>query len=324
MLDEAPRALSSCTEVGVRLPAHDPQRLTRAHRRAARTTWRLFPMAAIGGLFLTRRQRRAYYAMAAFLREADVLSEAEGARARAQWQSLKARALAEVPDVDDDMLLAFAHARIDFKIPRDWVEAQLHGLSTGHLRPRHQTLDDLASYCMKVLAPIGLITGRILGVTDPQTQLYAARFAMALQFSDVLCDLAEDLQAGQDLLPIDLLKRHGVCLQQIQVDGLHPGWQAALQELMDVNHQLYARAEPGVARLPLGAALAAAVIGALYQAQLSQMQASGFDVFVQPPGFRARHLLNAGRSALRVVASRLRPRRAGLRVWPSVAGAEPS
>jgi len=297
----------------------DSRQLRQAHRHARRLTWGKFPSIALGALFLSSEQRRSYFAMAAFLRRADVLSEAQGSQARQDWAAFCASVLAKVSPREDSTLLAFADARICHQIPLAWVRGQLAGLETGHLPPEYRRVEDLVAYCIDVLAPTGLMALRIFGVRDPQAEVYGARFATAVQFNDVLCDIPEDYHEGRCFLPTELLTQYEIDLEQVRLHGPQPGWRALMRQLIDVNRQLYISAEPGIALLPLGAALMTAVIGALYQAQLADIEASDYDVFRQPPKFRLRHLLSAGRCVIRVLRARCTQGRPE-RVWSSGSG----
>lgn len=310
-LDDRTDALLEDDEVALQSDI-ECDRSREATARVAQMPRRLFPALYLVSHALAPARRRAVLAFAMFIRAADVESEREGEGADERWRRWCERALAAEPPVEDDILLAFAAARRRYGIPRAWVQAQLAGLKPN--LEVHRSFDDLASYCHHTLAPAGLIMTRLLGADVRAAGHEAARFAMAVQMSDVLRDLDEDLNEGRNLLPIDELAVRGVDVEQVRRAGSTEGWRAVMRRALAANRRLYETAEAGVARLPLAGALAAAMLGALYLKQLEDIEGADFDVFRRPPRLRARHLLAAGAAALRVLLSRV-ARRATPRVW---------
>lgn len=308
-LDERARRMLDAEEVGVSIGPRDGA----ADAKAASTTRAAFPSMYYAAFVLPRRMRHDFFVVAAFLRDADVLSEAADPIGRASWSRFCRESLAPEPP-NDDVLRAFADLRVRHQIPRAWIEAELEGLSNDHLAHDHRTFEDVVGYCFAVLAPVGLLMARILGVRDRRTAMYAARFATAAQLTDLLWDVAEDFAAGHVSLPRDELRAHGIDPDDLGAQTRTVAWRAFMHRMIARNRALYAAAEPGITRLPFGAGLATTVIGALSRARLDDIEAADYDVFAVGSELRLGHFAKALGAGVRFVASRLAPSRGGWRL----------
>lgn len=313
-LDARVHQLMLRNEVGVEVHA-SPARLQRAQRAVARLTQKEFPAVFIGGLLLPKAQRRALSALGAFLRRSDTLSEQPGEQAQAQWRSWCEQALAPNPP-DDDALLAFAQMRVDHRIPKAWVQAELDGLDGDHRAPKLATIDALMNYCFDVLAPMGLIMLRTIGADD-HAAVFAARFTVALQLSDVLCDIDEDLDEGRVHLPSEELEAAGIPPARLREHLNSEGWRSLMALMLSRCRRLYRSAEPGLRMLPLPGAIAASVIGALYLCQLKDLESSGYDIR-RPSRPKLRYMGAAVSAVLRVIRQRL-PGGAERSIWAEAA-----
>lgn len=146
------------------------------------------------------------------------------------------------------------------------------------IRPaRYRTFPDLEKYCWRVACAVGLVSVRIFGCRDPQSDAYAENLGHALQLTNILRDVGEDAALGRIYLPLDDLERFGITEREL-LDG-RPG--ARFGELM--------RFEAGRARARFRAAvppaadarklLPAEIMKALYEEILDRIENSGFPVF---------------------------------------------
>jgi phytoene synthase len=82
------------------------------------------------------------------------------------------------------------------------------GASSGY-----RTFDDLVLYCRRVAGSVGRLCLSIFGSVSPQTSQYADQVGIALQQTNILRDIREDLLNGRIYLPGDELAEFGVTLQ---------------------------------------------------------------------------------------------------------------
>ena len=75
---------------------------------------------------------------------------------------------------------------------------------------RYETFDDLYEYCIRVASAVGLICLEIFGYRDPGARQYAIDLGVALQLTNILRDVPEDLRRGRVYIPQEDLRAHGV------------------------------------------------------------------------------------------------------------------
>ena len=75
---------------------------------------------------------------------------------------------------------------------------------------RYETFDDLYEYCIRVASAVGLMCLEIFGYRDPRARQYATDLGVALQLTNILRDVPEDLARGRVYIPQEDLRRFGV------------------------------------------------------------------------------------------------------------------
>jgi phytoene synthase len=227
----------------------------------------------------------------------------------------KRRLLAEARDAatnpaghpDDAVCVALADAAKRLPIPLAAFGELVDGCEMDLAGRRYESLDDLVEYCRCVAGSIGRLS---LGVFDPplsgsaeRAAGYADSLGIALQLTNILRDIREDLAAGRVYLPHGDLDLFGVDLA-IAGDGTLDPCGDALAEL--VRYEA-ARAQSwydrGYRLLPLldrrSAACCAAMAG-IYRELLTRIAADPRQVMRGRLSLPARDKLRvAGRSLLR-------------------------
>lgn len=172
-------------------------------RRAAKNFYYSF-------LLLPRAQRRAMCALYAFLRRTDDLgdndSPVEARRAAlARWRGSLDRALAG--QFDDPILPALADTVARFNVRPLDLHAVIDGVEMDLTQTSYETFGELELYCERVASAVGLACVRIWGCEDPASDEPARNCGIALQLTNILRDVHEDLRLGRVYLPQEDLRR---------------------------------------------------------------------------------------------------------------------
>jgi phytoene synthase len=143
----------------------------------------------------------------------------------------------------------------------------------------YQTFADLREYCYRVASAVGLICIEIFGYESLRTREYAVNLGLALQLTNIMRDLKEDIARGRIYIPIEDLERFGYSEQDLR-NNLY---NAPFIQLMKYEH---ARAvsyfERAAASLPEGdraSMFAAEIMGAVYRELLDNIAAAQFDIY---------------------------------------------
>jgi 15-cis-phytoene synthase len=158
-------------------------------------------------------KRRAMCAVYAFARQVDDIGDGDLPAERKLSELARARdALAGVdPGSDDPVLAALGYARARFALPLDALDDLIVGVETDVRGTRFETFDELVVYCRRVAGSIGRLCLAIFEPERPDEALpLADDLGVAMQLTNVLRDVREDLGNGRVYLPAEDLRRFGV------------------------------------------------------------------------------------------------------------------
>jgi phytoene synthase len=243
-------------------------------------------------LVLPADKRRAIVGVWDFCRAVDdAVDEAgesdtgAGAREIARWRREVAAAFGGgAPETSQGRALAPLVAQ--FNLPRGAFDALIEGVEMDLGRRRYETFADLYEYCIRVASAVGLICLEIFGYDDPKSRQYATDLGVALQLTNILRDVPEDLARGRVYIPQEDLRRHGCTEEDLAREssgagnGVHSApVRALLRHQAQRARDYYARAAAGLPRRDARRLVAAEIMGAIYQAILARIERADYDVF---------------------------------------------
>jgi phytoene synthase len=240
-------------------------------------------------LVLPAEQRSAIIAVWDFCRAVDdAVDEAAPADAPGQvamWRAEVERVFAgREPETAQGRALQPLLAR--FPLPRAAFEALVEGVEMDLGDRRYETFADLYEYCVRVASAVGLMCVEIFGYTDPRVRQYAIDLGIALQLTNILRDVPEDLARGRMYIPQEELRRFGCTEADLAREASEAGGgvrsaavRALLQHQGERAREYYARAAAALPAADARRLLAARIMGAIYFALLERIERAGYDVF---------------------------------------------
>jgi len=234
--------------------------------------------------FLPPAKRKAIRALYAFCRLADDIVDdpASGTSLEARRRRLSAwkhQALSPELSSQDLVALAWADARLRYRIPLRYAEQLIEGVERDLVQKRYETFEDLAAYAYGVASTVGLMSMHIIGFSGPEALPYAIKLGVALQMTNILRDVAEDWDAGRVYLPAEELALFGLSESDLEAGRVDDRWRRFMDFQIHRNRRLYAEAWPGIAMLDRDGRLAVAAAGDLYRAILADIEVHDYDVF---------------------------------------------
>jgi phytoene synthase len=238
-------------------------------------------------LVLPAEQRRAIIAVWDFCRAVDDAVDEDGLVAAgsptgrpaiAFWREELARAFdGRTPTTTQGRGLQPFIAPFD--LPRQAFEDVIDGVAMDLDTTRYQTFDDLFEYCRRVASAVGLICIRIFGCANQRACEYALNLGVALQLTNILRDVKDDLRRGRVYLPLDDLQACGCT-----VDDLAPGSVTEpVRRLIEFEcrraREFYQRAKDALPPGDRKRLVAAEIMRAVYFETLTRIERSGHDVF---------------------------------------------
>ena len=158
---------------------------------------------------LPAAKRRAIYAAYAFCRYCDdAVDEVASPEA-------KQAALVNLTDRLDDayqrqpegpVFTALAHTAQIYDIPQRYFQDVIRGVEMDLANNRYQTYEELRLYCYRVASVVGLICLQIFGYRHPKAVEYAVDLGLAMQLTNILRDVQEDMARDRIYLPIEEIR----------------------------------------------------------------------------------------------------------------------
>ena len=229
---------------------------------------------------LPRPRREAIYAIYAFCREVDDIADEDGSpagkqRALAAWREEIDRLYAGRPDrPTTQALLGPVH---DYALPKDEFLAVIDGMEMDAREDiRAPSLADFRLYCRRVAGAVGVLSMHVFGVTGPEAQALALAEGDALQFTNVLRDIAEDAERGRLYLPRELLQRHGIDSDDPLVVLRDARLAGVCRDLAALAEERFAEAERLMAHCRRGPIRPARIMLAVYRRLLTRLQQRGW------------------------------------------------
>ena len=103
-----------------------------------------------------------------------------------------------------------------FDLPRQAFEDVIDGVAMDLGTMRYETFADLFQYCRRVASAVGLVCIRIFGCRSAAACEYALNLGVALQLTNILRDITDDLARGRVYLPLDDLVAHGCTVADLE------------------------------------------------------------------------------------------------------------
>jgi len=169
----------------------------------------------------------------------------------------------------------------EFNLPRRQFELLIDGVEMDLAHERYPTFAALTDYCHRVASTVGLICVEIFGYRDPRAQIFAEHLGLALQLTNIIRDVAEDLRSGRVYLPLEDLERFGVSESDLRAGRVTPGIAALLRFECERARSYYDRAAEELPRADARSLVAAEIMGAIYFEILQRVERRGYDVFTE-------------------------------------------
>lgn len=240
-------------------------------------------------LVLPAAKRSAIVAVWDFCRAVDdAVDEADPSDAPAQvaaWREEVATCFAGgTPRTPQGRALQPLIAR--FHLPRAAFDALIEGVEMDLRTRRYETFGALYEYCVRVASAVGLMCVEIFGYEDPKARQYASDLGVALQLTNILRDVPEDLARGRVYIPQEDLRRFGVREEDLEAEARNAGGgvrsqavRALLAHQAGRAREYYRRAAAALPRRDARRLVAAEIMGAVYFEILRKIERADYDVF---------------------------------------------
>jgi phytoene synthase len=272
-------------------------------------------------LVLPKRKREALYAVYAFMRRCDditdesTISFAERRHKLDTWLDALHAAQQGHP-TDDAILLALTDAQRRFGIPAGLLDELAHGTAMDieidieeasqappELTVQYQSFEDLRVYCYRVASVVGLVCIHIFGYRDPAAEPLAERCGIAFQLTNIIRDAKEDAAMGRVYFPEEDLAKFGLTAQDLLSNPDPARIRPLLALEADRAREFYASGDELLPFISEDSQPALWILVSIYRRLLEKIAEKQYDVFTAKVALTtSEKLLILARGALKRIA----------------------
>ncbi|HEV2842309.1 MAG TPA: squalene/phytoene synthase family protein [Chthoniobacterales bacterium] len=264
---------------------------------AAKITGESKSNLALAFVALGRERRQDITGFYAFCRVIDDIADStelsgpEKARGLAAWR----RWLRE-SDPDESSIAVDVRALIaKYSLTPAMLEEIIDGVEMDLDNVRYDTFEALRVYCYRVASAVGLVSIEIFGYRNPACREYAIQLGLALQVTNIIRDVGQDLSNGRIYLPQQDLARFDYSEADLRLRKQNEPFRRLMEFEAARAEEFFAKAADLLPREDRRSMVAAEIMRSVYQALLRRMKADGFRVFERD--YRLSRLEKCGRVA---------------------------
>ena len=192
----------------------------------------------------------------------------------------------EAGDTDDDPVLkAAVHTALTWDIPIEHFRAFNDTMRSDLTVTDYATYDDLLAYMYGAAALVGLQMIPILEPLDPSAAERSIAMGYALQLTNILRDIDEDLGRGRLYLPQEDLAKFGVTRADFEARTMTDGMRALLRFETERARAYYAEARTAIDLLHPSSRECVGTALTLYAGILDSLEQADYQVFGVRHGF---------------------------------------
>jgi phytoene synthase len=233
--------------------------------------------------FLPSSQKRAVWAIYAFCRRVDDIIDESAHPKREILQFEQEYALFKKGRfVDDPMWMALTDVFQCFDMDEQAFDDMIKGQKMDLCKNRYDTVEEMVDYSYHVASTVGLM---LLPVLAPgkETELRegAIQLGLAMQITNILRDIGEDLMKGRIYLPKEKFIQHHYSMKEFLHYEVNERFISMWEELAKMAEDSYEQAMETVELYPEYSRIPVKGAAFLYRAILDEIRNKGYNVFKQ-------------------------------------------
>ncbi len=231
---------------------------------------------------LPKEKRKAVWAVYAFCRKVDDIVD-EGSHPEPELRTFRKEFdefLAGSIKWDDPMWLALEDVFESYDMDASAFYGLIKGQEMDLTINRYRTLDELLDYSYHVASTVGLM---LLPILAPgRTALLkdgAISLGYAMQITNILRDIGEDLSRGRIYLPQEIMRKYGLAEEALGSGTVSESFIQVWEELASIAESHYERAFETINDYPLSSRVPVKGAALVYREILSTIRSKEYTVF---------------------------------------------
>lgn len=181
----------------------------------------------------------------------------------------------------NSVLIAFADVLNRYHISLEHPLTLLDGVKMDLVKNRYDNFDELYEYSYKVASVVGLMTTEVFGYKNPQAVNHAVELGIAMQLTNILRDIGEDLAKNRIYLPKEDLERFNVSEEDLFSGKLTNSFIDLMKFQIERARNYYEKADRGIPMLEKDSRLPVLLARENYSRILDKIEENQYQVFTQ-------------------------------------------
>ncbi|MBN1559972.1 phytoene/squalene synthase family protein [candidate division KSB1 bacterium] len=199
----------------------------------------------------------------------------------------------EVASVASELQIAFRRGESEHPVIKPFVEVAirrhipiqypldlLDGVKADLVKNRYETFADLYQFAYRVAGVVGLMMTHVLGFSDDDALIYAEKLGVAMQLTNIIRDIREDVKMNRIYLPQREMREFGVTEEDIKGERFSDHLRLLMTFQVNRAHQYFNEAEPGIAMLDQDSRFAITSASKIYRGILQQIEKNDYNPFL--------------------------------------------
>ncbi|MEX2477525.1 MAG: squalene/phytoene synthase family protein [Gracilimonas sp.] len=181
--------------------------------------------------------------------------------------------------VDDPILTAFADTLKKYQISIELPFLLMDGVKMDLVKDRFESFEEVYNYSYKVASVVGLMTSEVFGYVDNSALDYAVDLGIAMQLTNILRDVGEDLQRGRIYLPQEDLKSFNIKEEELFAGTMSDKFVELMKFQINRANEYYTKADLGIPLLSSDSRLPVYLARYNYSRILNKIEENEYNVF---------------------------------------------
>ncbi|MEO6870904.1 MAG: squalene/phytoene synthase family protein [Chthoniobacterales bacterium] len=164
------------------------------------------------------------------------------------------------------------------------LEEIIDGVEMDLTVSRYETFEELRQYCYRVASAVGLVSIEIFGYKNSACREYAIELGLALQVTNIVRDVAKDLENGRIYLPRQDMAKFDYAEKDLAVRTYDERFIRLMQFEAERAETYFSHAAALLPREDRRAMIGAEIMASIYHALLRQMTRDQFRIFTRSYG----------------------------------------
>ena len=186
---------------------------------------------------------------------------------------------------DHPVLRTFLHTAAEYQIPLEYAFELIEGMRMDLNGTRYQTFEELRLFCYRVASVVGLMMCCVIGFEEETERTsalpHAIDLGIAMQLTNILRDIGEDLERGRVYLPLDEMAQFGYSERDLKAHLRNEPFRRLMQFQVARARSYYARGNAGIRTLNTRGRFAVKVASDVYREILARVEKPDFNVFAE-------------------------------------------